>query len=290
MTLNETMLFRWVGYEIELEKLKGLAAPSWKKLPLVPELDPDKRRRYLGLLRDALDPSKGLRVSGYDAIDQVGRVKPLVNPQPCLFLTEQAASGSADHWRLYGRMGFGFSKRAIFREGGRPVIYSGGKRDALQHAVEILRKHLNSNGSLTVNQALELLVRFIKSTTIPKLTPSDAEAAEKPKAGKIRPIQGQVPSLKDAKPLAFPSEKKIAFLQEREWRLPKPLKPARAWHQDGEGYCWFRPQIGHDLQMVVLPDNETLHMAIACDFIRARLLASNRPPLQLITAELLRKV
>ncbi len=90
--------------------------------------------------------------------------------------------------------------------------------------------------------------------------------------------------------MEFSSEKKIAFLQEREWRLPKPIKPSRAWNQDSEGYFWFRPRIGHDLQMVVLPDNETLHLVVGCDFIRPKLLAPDRPPLQLITAELLRKV
>jgi hypothetical protein len=290
VNLNETMLFRWMGYGIEQVRPQGLAAPSWKPLPAIPhQLSQTQRESYLDLLRAALDPSRGVRVSSYDPIDRVGDESPLVEPQPCLFFTEQAASSSADHWRLYGRLGLGFSKRAIFREGGRPVIYSGGKDDPIQKSVAILRKHLRQLDSPKAQRALEFLARFVKTTRVPKPMTSVREENPTPQA-RIQESRKQAKPATKLNPMAFPPEKPIAYLQEREWRLVKPEKPGKAWCVDSDGVSWFRPRVGHDLQLVVLPDNETLRLAIECEFIRNRLVLPDRPPLQLISSELLRRI
>jgi len=138
-------------------------------------------------------------------------------------------------------------------------------------------------------RALEFLARFVKTTRVPKPMTSVREENPTPQA-RIQESRKQAKPATKLNPMAFPPEKPIAYLQEREWRLVKPEKPGKAWCVDSDGVSWFRPRVGHDLQLVVLPDNETLRLAIECEFIRNRLVLPDRPPLQLISSELLRRI
>lgn len=287
MNLHETMLFRWMGYWIEDEESAALLANQRPLLPKRSPLDDAQREKYLSLLRRALDPDLGMDVSEYSELDRVGKASPITKPLPCLFFTEQAAVSSSEHWRKYGRMGLGFSKRAVFRRGGRPVIYTGGPNDPVQKAVATLRKHFEFQDGAKGRRerdALEYLVRLMKCTHQPRGTASPKEpqkkSARKPSRGPAEP----------PRPMQFPKEKRIDFLHEREWRLIMPAKLNAPWHRDEQDRVRFRPGIGTELQLVILPDNETLKMAIDCDEIRPRLIQPNRPPLQLITSELLNRI
>lgn len=288
MNINETMLFRWMGYWIENEEGAKEPANRCKPLALNSGITSEQRQHYLKLLKGALNPDRGMLVSDYSELDQIGKNAPVVKPQPCLFFTEQAATSSDDHWRLYGRLGMGFSKRAIFRQGGRPVIYTGGKNDPVEKAVRILRKHftvVSTQKERESVEALEFLARLIKSTGSPK-----PQTAKKPPTSKDARKPQAVKRVVVARPMSFPNEQRIAFLNEREWRMLAPQKFTAHWSCDDSKQVWYRPKIGSELQVVILPDNETLYEAIECNEIRGRLLARDRPPLQLLTAELLRKV
>lgn len=287
MNLHETMLFRWMGYWIENPEDAQELATKRPLLPKGSELTSDQRRSYISVLREALDPALGLPVSDYSDLDRVGKSEPLVNPRPCLFFTEQAAVTGEEHWRKYGRLGLGFTKRSVFRRGGRPVIYTGGKNDPVQKAITSLREHFDIAEVGThsaVCEAVELLARLVKCTHLPRqnASPAPGKPARKPKA--------TTQEKKPPRPMKYPLENRIGFLHEREWRLLAPNKKSESWHTDPEDVLRFRPGIGTELQIAILPDNETLQMAIDCDDIRTRLIQSDRPPLQLITAELLRRV
>lgn len=286
MHLHENMLFRWVGYDVEMgaENAK-LSAPKRPLIAIKTELSDEQREHYLNRLRDAFEPNKGLRVSEYHSQDKVGSRHAAAEPRHCLFFTEQAAGDAEDHWRRYGRMGFGFSKRAIFNHGGSPVIYTGGKDSILEKSIDILRKHLaESDADSAVNDAFEVFARFVKVTRMPpgEVTAGKSKPREKgakKNASKLR-----------ADPMAYPSEQRIRFLAEREWRLLENTSQKRRWRRCADGWLWFRPELGRELQLVILPDNRTLRMAIDCDTIRKNLVLPNRPPIQLITADALKKV
>ncbi len=286
MNLHENMLFRWVGYDIEMgEDQAKRAAPRRQQLPLKSELTDEQRKSYLDRLRDALLPHKGLRVSRYDRIDKVGAFDPVHEPRPCLFFTEQAASDTEGHWRRYGRMGFGFSKRAIFNHGGMPVIYTGGKESNLEQSIDILRRHYKeTDTNRAVGNALEILARHIKVT---RMSQEDRSANKKSSEGKTK---GKSKTRRKPDPMGYPAEQNIRFLAEREWRLLQNPAKKRQWQCCEDGWLWFKPDLGKELQLVILPDNRTLAMAIDDDLIRKNLILPNRPPVQLISADALKKL
>jgi hypothetical protein len=286
MHLHENMLFRWVGYDVEMgyDKAK-LTAPKRPLIAVKTELTDEQRKHYLDRLRDAFDPNKGLRASEYHYQDKVGKHAAAAEPKPCLFFTEQAAGDAEGHWRRYGRMGLGFSKRAIFNHGGSPVIYTGGKDSTLEKSIDVLRGHLVESGAnRAVADAFEVFARFVKVTRLP---PDDV------KAEKTKPSENgsnkRAPRRK-ADPMAYPIEQRIRFLAEREWRLLENTSQKSRWRRCSDGWLWFRPELGRELQLVILPDNRTLRMAIDCDIIRKSLVVPNRPPVQLITADALKKI
>jgi hypothetical protein len=288
MKLNDSMLFRWMGYRIERPHEPDKLAPQRKPLTLRSRLSDDQREQYLDMLRDALDPNCGLMVSEYSEVDQVSLEGPFLAPRPCLFFTEQAATSSDEHWRLYGRLGMGFSKRAIFKNGGCPVIYTSGRNDQVEKAVHAMRKHFISVDAThhKAVEALELIARLIKSTHMPP----NKNSTRKRVVSNVGNQANRSHDRKFANPMAYPLEKSIPFLAEREWRLLSPGKTKGAWHLAVNGQTWYRPKLGTELQLVVLPDNETLAHAIECPKIRENLISKNRPPVQLITAEVLFKV
>jgi hypothetical protein len=287
MDLNETMLFRWTGYDVEMgTERASKSAPKRSPIPLRPALSHQQREWYVQRLRDAFDPAKGIRVAPYSPHDRVGAMTPVAAPRHALFFTEQTASGSESHWRSYGRMGFGFSKRALFKCGAAPVIYTGGKDSQIEEAIDRLRKHLDSDSRNTRSaaaDALELLARHVKVTRLPdkeqnrKPTPKDQSRPKMASRGAVDPT-------------AYPIEQRIRFLAEREWRLIENPKAKRRWHRCENKHLWFRPELGKDLQIVILPDNQTLAMAIDCDAIRDQLISTSRPPVQLLSADVLRKL
>jgi hypothetical protein len=66
MHLHENMLFRWVGYDVEMgDEKANLPAPKRPMIGLKSELSDEQRDKYINRLRDAFDPNKGLRVSKY---------------------------------------------------------------------------------------------------------------------------------------------------------------------------------------------------------------------------------
>jgi hypothetical protein len=286
MKIHENMLFRWVGYDIEMgDEYAKLQAPKRPKIPINSELTDPQRKKYLDWLRDAFDPAKGLKVSQYHSQDKVGKHHEATEPRNCLFFTEQAASDAEQHWQRYGRMGFGFSKRAIFNRGGSPVIYTGGKDSELEKSIDVLRRYLiEAEADHKVVDALEVFARFVKVTRMPK-DEASKDGTKTKTSGK-----GEVAAMRKPDPMAYPTEQRIRFLAEREWRLLVNVKQKDLWKQCSDGWLWYRPQLGHELQLVILPDNRTLSMAIECSKIRKALIVKNRPPVQLITADAIKKI
>ncbi len=294
MTIHDSMLFRWMGYDIEKPELAKLPAPRREKLTVKPKLTDDQVKVYLNRLRDALNPKIGLKVSPYSEADAVGKIPPIINPKPCLFFTEQAAGDPEEHWRMYGRLGFGFSKRFIFNSGGRPVIYAGGGKDPVLSAIGILRKALLKSENKKVRQELETLARFIKCTALSRQQADEAEQeksepAAKTKAGakeaKPKPAVNEKISMKE-----FREDQPIRFLREREWRLLHREKDTHLWRRVSENDVWFTPEAGRELQLIIVPCNLILHAAYEDKDIRKNLRGRSGITAQLISAQALRKL
>ena len=292
MNIHDSMLFRWMGYDIEKPEFKNEPAPRRPKLTVKPNLTDGQIDDYLNRLRDALNPAIGLKVSKYSEADAVGKIAPITTPKACLFFTEQAAGDPEEHWRLYGRLGFGFSKRFIFNCGGRPVIYAGGGKDPVLSAVSALRKALLKSKSQKVRQELETLARFIKCTAMSREPASKSEQTQAKPATKA--------GTKEAKPKRvvnehidmkeFPEAQPIRFLREREWRLLYRENDTQRWRVDAKGDSWFVPEPGKELQLIIVPCNLILHAAYEDDKIRDKLRGRSGITAQLISAQALRRL
>ena len=296
MNIHDSMLFRWVGYNIEQSELAKLPAPRRRELSLAPSLTEPQIKTYLKYLGDALNPQRGLKVSVYDEVDAVGKHKPVSTPKPCLFFTEQAAGDTEGHWQRYGRMGFGFSKRFIFKCGGRPVIYAGGAHDPVLASVTAIRRTLAKEfkEGHKIRREFETLARFIKGTALPPKLPDETEP---------KPIEppAQTKAAKKGKGVTrtdredemiheFPDEKPIRFLREREWRLLQRDNSDQLWRTDADESIWFTPEAGRDLQLIIMPSNQLLQRAYEKDEIRLRLKGKSGVAAQLISAQALRKL
>jgi len=296
MNIHDSMLFRWMGYDIEKPELAKLPAPRREKLTVKPKLTDKQVEDYLGRLRDALNPKIGLKVSAYSAADAVGKIPPIINPKPCLFFTEQAAGDPEEHWRLYGRLGFGFSKRFIFNCGGRPVIYAGGSKDPVLTSIGYLRQTISKKfkDGHKIRVEFETLARFIKCTA---LTREQVDKVEKEKA---KPDAKTKAGEKAAKPKQvvneqismneFPDAQPIRFLREREWRLLHRNRDTQLWRVAGDGSTWFTPEAGKELQLIIVPCNLILHEAYEDKKIRKNLTGNSGITAQLISAQALRKL
>ena len=295
MNINDSMLFRWTGYGIEKPEFAHLPAPQRKTLSVEPKLNHKQVDTFLGYLHDALNPKRGLRATVYSAeCDKVGRTEPATTPQPCLFFTEQAAGTSEDHWRLYGRLGFGFAKRFIFNLGGRPLIYTSGSNDPVVSAVTSLRKAvaaMNGKKAEAAAKHLELLARFIKTTTLPRL-PALERVKTKSEGSKTKVIQKAGAKLDETVPNdSFTDHNPIRFMAEREWRLPVLEKHMEHWEEDALKNCWwFKPEVGKELQVVVVPNNHIFSKAHGCSDLRKLMVGKSGIAVQLLSAQTLRKL
>lgn len=288
MNIHESMLFRWTGYELEKPGFADQPAPRRKKLTIEPRLTDQQVEEYLKRLGDALDPRVGLRVSAYSQADAVGATAPVTEPKPCLFFTEQAAGDSEPHWRLYGRLGFGFPKGFIFRNGGRPLIYTGSKNDPVLKSIARLRTLLRQSKDQSACDAVETLARFVKHTAMPP-EPNDgadpvgrragrsARSGTKRRAAKPKPSPGE-----------FPRHRRIRFLQEREWRLLKGS--SQLWRVDEQRTTWFVPEAGKDLQVIIVPSNLIRRLAYEDRRIRGNLTGKTGITAELITIEASRRL
>ena len=290
------MLFRWMGYDIEKPDLKDQPAPRREKLTVKPKLTDDQVTLYLNRLRDALNPKIGLKVSAYSDADAVGKIPPIIeHPKPCLFFTEQAAGDPEEHWRLYGRLGFGFSKRFIFKCGGRPVIYTGGSKDPVLTSIGYLRQTLSKRfkDGHKIRAEFETLARFIKCTTLTREKEDQAKQKQAGPEAKSKAAQKKAKVTPEASelinPLEFPEAQPIRFLREREWRLLHRKSDAQLWRMAADGSTWFTPEAGKELQLIIVPCNLILHEAYEDKKIREKLTGRSGITAQLISAQALRK-
>jgi len=277
MKKSNTLLFRWVGSHIE------------RRLKLLTD---KKRCEYVEIIRDALNPLRGLYALAPEG-DNFG--KNFSVHLPCLCFTESAYRNNSEHCHEFGRMAFGFSKQFIANYGGGPVRYAlGTSNDLLAKHLDVLLK--DTEDCLTQNyiERIEFLAHFFKRLR-----------EEKPK-GKFRKPRGIAKRRVSrelfkgdrlARLANYPNLIPMQFLEETEWRLvcppeEKPKKTDRwhlfGWHCKGTAKrrsAYFKIEPGTDLQMVIVPDNRTLQMVMNDGKLPKKLFAEQRPPIQVLSLD-----
>jgi hypothetical protein len=153
MKNSNTLVFRWVGKHIE-GKLRKDANPATIKLTS------ENRSKYIQVLCDTLE--NGLYAQS-PKNDSFGDGFFEAN-RPCICFTSLAMQNVADHCRLYGRMGFGFTKQFIAKNGGGPVHYTLGTENdptvkALKKLKSLLKIYTKNNKKC---DDLEYIMHFFK--------------------------------------------------------------------------------------------------------------------------------
>lgn len=265
--LHRQQLFNWIGNRIDER------APGGR-------LTPALRSEYVDCLRSTLE--HGLWLQKPKVPDYIGDGSRVFVHRPILCFTEWGLGQSLPHTKRYGRMGFGFPKRFVLKRGGQPVQYiRDASRDAPYSAAllavaqwfdEQPEDLCESKRFREIRDRFQYLAHFSKKIRKTR-DDEDAPRKQKPKGHKRERHPRDV--------FARNFGTVLHYLEEREWRIvydkaiARHLKLAEGGPDRPEHYLPFTP--GVDLFTVVLPDNETVSLALAREDIRAKLYPANAP-------------
>lgn len=278
MNNSNTLVFRWVGKHIE-GKLRKDANPATIKLTS------ENRSKYIQVLCDTLENGLYAQPPKNDSLGD-GFFE---TNRPCICFTSLAMQNVADHCRLYGRMGFGFTKQFIAKNGGGPVHYTlGTEKDPTVRALKKLKSLLNrypqkpkESGDLDYIMHFFKRLRETKSSTHP---PSEKPVKKEP-IKRVRQIDENTGETRCAR---YPVLKDLDYLEENEWRLVYTATNKQWINLDEtqeEVKARFQFKTGLDLQTVVLPDNLTVQKVLNNTDLPGKLFKPGRPPVQLISLE-----
>lgn len=277
LSRDESYLFRWAGSHIE-PRLKYTTG----KLPRITSI---VRTKYLQMLGETLEHGLYARIPANDGLGDGNIIK--LN-RPCLCFTELCLGESRQHWREYGRMAFGFTKAFVAREGGGTVSYiNGAQNHPVVKSLERLHSRFQGAGRREDKDALNLLWHFFKRM---KDAPRPASKAKSKGAADTKPKKKlQLPPEEEAARNArFPAVMPLPYLDEYEWRLiysqTERWKPLDAGLPPKEALFVVKP--GSEMQVIVVPDNNTVQQALECPEIKAKLFPKDgRTPVQLLSLE-----
>ena len=105
--LHRRQLFHWFGEHIDKNKSKSVD---------------EKTADYIDCIVNSLE--RGLWLKKPRDHDFLGRNQEFEITQPICCFTETSVLDVADHAKKYGRLGVGFPKKFVLRNGGMPVHYA----------------------------------------------------------------------------------------------------------------------------------------------------------------------
>ena len=222
--------------------------------------------------------------------------------RPITCFTEWSLDQSLPHAKRYGRLALGFPKTFVFKRGGQPVTYV---RDSQRHdpyvaALKAIAKlktslselKLSTKDEERIRNHIDYLSHFVKRTK--KLSQAtDQAAAKRGSNAKLKASSG--PTELGARTPKSPADLYrrnygtiLHYMEEREWRIvyddslkelfkdgPKPRQPS-----------YFIPfEVGRELYTVVLPDNQTVNMAVNRKTLREKLYPYNAPHVTILSLQ-----
>ena len=235
------------------------------------------RIAYLEHLKTILDDGLEFRKPNEQHAEWIVQVR-IEALHRMLCFSEWTLGDSQAHAGRYGQMGFGFTRKFIMKEGGRPVIYVPNKNDdRFRNAlVKIL---LKAKEDSKLSEYADILASWLKTYNIPK-HPREANPKKQSDTGRER---------KPAPPKPEDHHLRIDFgglfsnLEDKEWRMLAP-NPRKSSKRADSGKLACTPG---DLAMVVLPDHQTLAHAMQDEELRAKLYPPDKPAVCLLSREML---
>jgi Putative abortive phage resistance protein AbiGi, antitoxin len=277
--IHRHQLFHWIGGHIHDVKMNR-------------SLTDEERQKYVGCLADTL--ITGLWASVPGKLDGLGDGKTIKVVRPITCFTEWSLGESLPHTKRYGRLGFGFPKSFVSKLGGQPVTYV---RDDLKNNayVTALEEILRFTKSIEVSEEaqkikdyIEYLAHFAKKTRH-ESEPKAARTKEQKDADRrINPSQresGGAKSRRKTDPLNRQYGEIAHFMEEREWRIVYDVLRKRYFrphpHNSDRKCIPFKP--GKELFTLVLPDNQTVRIAMNNKTVRKAVYPENAPHVTILS-------
>jgi hypothetical protein len=277
--IHRQQLFHWIGSHIDarVDRTRG-------------KLDDSLRAEYVTCLRGAL--MRGLWVKTPRDPDYLGKGDLIKVTRPITCFTEWTLGQSLPHTTRYGRLGLGFPKRYVLARGGQPVTYV---RDSIRNdpytaALKALAKHFKdataeaniATSKLTeLQECFDYLSHFNKRIKRPALPSPVGKQAAATTARVSKPVQ--VPD-----PFVRRFGTTLHYLEEREWRIVYSPSLRDYFTEGGRAnqpdfHLPFIP--GRELFTVVLPDNQTVNMALNDRRISKQLYPSDAPHVTVLSLQ-----
>jgi hypothetical protein len=269
--LHRRQVFHWI------------AATKDRDGGMTGKLTVEARAEYIECLRGSLERGIWLKTPREPEVLGLGAFSVTLK-QPIACFTEWALGQSVSHTRSYGRMGLGFPKSWLLRNGGQPVTYFDQSRRGsfLRTAVRLLKE---LEGQPRLREELLFLLHYSKRIFRPAGDPKQSSSKKKKTRKKPR---GHAPSPRD--PYVRFWSKPMPFLEEREWRIVAPPAPSerpvlREGPVGGVPAYHLPYTPGKDLFTLVLPDNQTVNQVLADPLLRDRLFPSGAPHVTVLSLE-----
>jgi len=274
-SIHRQQLFHWAGSHID-ERAGNK--------PLSDAL----RLEYVNCLREELKNGLWVKTPLYP--DYLGRGDLIKVHRPITCFTEWTLGQSLPHTSRYGRLGFGFPKQFVLARGGQPVTYvrDAKRNDPYTVALLAIAEMFQNSGFFTgkLDKKLKSLPGYFDYIAhfYKRIKKPVEQTLIQTKKKSLRQSKKPLPvaqSERKKDPYARSFGKTLHYLEEREWRivydfsLEKFFKPGPGGLGRPDYYLPFRA--GRDLFTVVVPDNNTLSLALQDGMIRRYLLPTNAP-------------
>ena len=267
--LHQSLLFHWTQPPEE-NGSETKIADECKFIPkAVPKTKPerDKFIEHLSLIL-----TNGLRFV-IPKCNHVEQITPAIKTtRRIISFSEWNVGSSSEHACRYGHIGLGFTRKYIMIHGGRPVIYiNNHKTDPVRKAMIKLLESSTKDGTLLDHaQVVASLLKTYKDPRKPRDPRVEAKARRK----------GRTPD--EDRTFALDFGKGHGNLEDREWRIldlhTQDVTPRILPCEQGK------------LAMIVMPDHETLSLALQDEGIRDMVLPKDKPAICMISREMLRSI
>jgi Putative abortive phage resistance protein AbiGi, antitoxin len=220
---------------------------------------------------------KGLRVSTPKISDHEYIVKGEIEAErPMICFTESIVGEAGPHARRYGSMGLGFTRKFVMAQRGRPVIYLDKNSDDLftKSVIQVLQAALKGSDAVLRAHA-KLISGWLKSYNMPRVAPQERGISVGVSRKQVSREEDDVLRLK------FGGLR--SNLEDREWRIVYQASASEKIEEDGRRI----PFVAGELALLVLPDHQTLSIALRRKEILDRLHPHGKPAVCAISREML---
>lgn len=287
-SLHYKLLYRWVGRRNEMgDPEVDRERPEQLKTFRFRPLSHSQRNWYFDRIQEVLDPAKGMLATR--PIETLGgRNSGLSVELPCLSLTQISLTNAEAHCRRYGRLGFGFTKRAILNLGGRPLAYiPGGVTDPT------VKRLLKLRAWLAKQQAPPGLLRdfdYLRHYYKRIQFPCPQRDLANPPSAKEQAVKAAPKPVDPLKQMSYTKHRPLPYAEEQEWRIVLPNPEKYAAHAKIEHARWFPVVAGNELQVLVVPDNVIFQRVLADRTLMSVMAAKHSKPVQIISFESIQRL